>query len=331
MVWQQSIVPFNPLHYTEAGLNRVSLQPGSTSENVKTPLKQPALSPVYCKPFRLHRSSYMQTRWQRIRHRLHTIIFESDTWAGRAFDVTLLVVIVLSVVTVMLESIPSLAQDRTMVPFFHLLEWAFTLVFTVEFVLRLIAIRNPLRYLFSFFGLVDFLAILPAYLSLFLLGHHELVVIRILRLLRIFRILKLHEYTTAASILSDSLRESKAKITVFFVAIFTLVITLGAMMYAVEGHTNGFESIPVSIYWAIITITTVGYGDIVPTTPMGKLIASLTMMLGYVIIAVPTGIVAVSMTGITNRRSINSQACPNCGRQGHETDAVYCKYCGHKL
>lgn len=273
----------------------------------------------------------MQTRWQRIRHRLHNIVFENDTWAGRAFDVTLLVMIVLSVVTVMLESIPSLAQDRNMGPFFHVLEWAFTLLFTVEFILRLIAIRNPLRYLFSFFGLVDFLAILPAYLSLFLLGHHELVVIRILRLLRIFRILKLHEYTKAASILSDSLRESRAKITVFFVAIFTLVITLGAMMYAVEGHTNGFESIPVSIYWAIITITTVGYGDIVPATPMGKLIASLTMMLGYVIIAVPTGIVAVSMTGVANRRGINPQACPNCGRQGHEMDAVYCKYCGHKL
>ncbi|WP_227687227.1 ion transporter [Spirosoma arboris] len=166
--------------------------------------------------------------------------------------------------------------------------WTFTLLFTFEFILRLIAVQKPFRYLFSFFGLVDLLAILPAYLSLFLLGSHELAVIRILRLLRIFRILKLQEYSSAADLLATSLRESRAKITVFFVAIFTLVITLGAMMYVVEGRSNGFESIPVSIYWAIIAITTVGYGDIVPTTAMGKLIASLIMMMGYLIIAVPT-------------------------------------------
>ncbi|QIP15965.1 ion transporter [Spirosoma aureum] len=269
----------------------------------------------------------MQTRWQRIRNRLHTIVFENDTWAGRLFDIALLLLILLSVAAVIAESVPALANKEI----FQILEWAFTVVFTLEFILRLIAVRNPLQYLFSFFGLVDFLAILPAYLSLFLLGSHELVVIRILRLLRIFRILKLQEYTSAADLLAASLRESRAKITVFFVAIFTLVITLGAMMYVVEGHSNGFKSIPASIYWAIITITTVGYGDIVPSTWMGKLIASLIMLLGYVIIAVPTGIVAVSLTGIANRREINPQACPNCGRQGHDSDAKYCKYCAEKL
>ena len=155
--------------------------------------------------------------------------------------------------------------------------------------------------------------------------------VRILRLLRIFRILKLGEYTSAAQLLTYSLRESKAKITVFFVAIFTLVVTLGAMMYVVEGHQNGFESIPLSIYWAVITITTVGYGDIVPSTPMGKFIATLIMLLGYVIIAVPTGIVAVSLTAASNRREVSTQACPNCSRQGHDPDAVHCKYCGARL
>ncbi|UHG92582.1 ion transporter [Spirosoma oryzicola] len=271
----------------------------------------------------------MQTRWQRIQNRLHNIVFENDTWAGRAFDITLLLLIILSVISVIVETIPAL--DQAYRPLFHVLEWIFTGVFTLEFIIRLLAVGSPIRYVFSFFGLVDLLGILPAYLSLFFIGSQQLVVIRILRLLRVFRILKLQEYTSAADVLAASLRESRAKITVFFVAIFTLVITLGAMMYVVEGHTNGFESIPVSIYWAIITITTVGYGDIVPSTAVGKLIASLIMMLGYVIIAVPTGIVAVSLTGVANRRELNSQACPNCGRREHDTDAVHCKYCGEKL
>lgn len=271
----------------------------------------------------------MQTRWQRFRQRLHNVVFENDTWAGRTFDITLQVLILLSVVSVILESVASLTSQAGSV--FTMLEWVFTALFTLEFILRLLAVRRPWRYLFSFFGLVDLLAILPAYLSLFSIGTHELVVVRILRLLRIFRILKLQEYTNAATILATSLRQSRAKITVFFVAIFTLVITLGAMMYVVEGRTNGFESIPVSIYWAIITITTVGYGDIVPTTALGKFIASLIMMLGYVIIAVPTGIVAVSLSGLSAPPTRGEQACPSCGRQGHDSDARYCKYCGERL
>ncbi|GAB3988487.1 ion transporter [Spirosoma daeguense] len=271
----------------------------------------------------------MTSRWQRFRHRLHEIVFEADTLAGRAFDISLLFLIVLSVVAVILESVPSV--ERSYGLFFERIEWVFTILFTVEYILRIISIRQPLRYIFSFFGLVDLLAILPSYLGLFLFGAHELAAVRILRLLRIFRILKLGEYTSAAALLAYSLRESRAKITVFFVAIFTLVITLGAMMYVVEGRSNGFESIPLSIYWAVITITTVGYGDIVPSTPMGKFIATIIMLLGYVIIAVPTGIVAVSLTAASKKQDISTQACPNCSRQGHDPDATYCKYCGSAL
>lgn len=271
----------------------------------------------------------MNTLWQRFRHRLHEIIFEADTWAGRAFDISLLFLIVLSVLAVILESVPSLARPYGI--YFDKIEWVFTILFTIEYILRIFSIRQPLRYITSFFGLVDLLAILPSYLGLFLFGAHELAAVRILRLLRIFRILKLGEYTSAAALLAYSLRESRAKITVFFVAIFTLVITLGAMMYVVEGRSNGFESIPLSIYWAVITITTVGYGDIVPSTPMGKLIATIIMLLGYVIIAVPTGIVAVSLTAASKKQEISTQACPNCGRQGHDPDAIHCKYCGAAL
>ncbi len=271
----------------------------------------------------------MNSQWQRIRRRLHEIVFEADTWEGRAFDVALLCLITLSVLSVILESIPSLS--RSYASLFNFVEWGFTILFTIEFFLRLISIQRPLRYLTSFFGIIDLLAILPSYLGLFLFGAHEIAAIRILRLLRIFRILKLGEYTSAAQLLAYSLNESKAKITVFFVAIFALVVTLGAMMYVVEGRTNGFESIPLSIYWAVITITTVGYGDIVPSTPMGKFIATIIMLLGYVIIAVPTGIVAVSLTAASNRRDVSTQACPNCSRQGHDPDAVHCKYCGAAL
>ena len=271
----------------------------------------------------------MNTRWQRFRHRLHEIVFEDDTLAGRAFDIALLFLIIFSVLAVILESVPSLAKLYGL--YFDRIEWAFTILFTLEYILRIISIRQPLRYVTSFFGLVDLLAILPSYLGLFLFGAHELAVVRILRLLRIFRILKLGEYTAAATLLANSLRESRAKITVFFVAIFTLVITLGAMMYVVEGRSNGFQSIPLSIYWAVITITTVGYGDIVPSTPMGKFIATIIMMLGYVIIAVPTGIVAVSLTAASKKGEVSTQACPNCGLQGHDLDAAYCKYCGSAL
>ena len=219
----------------------------------------------------------MPGHYERFRHRLHEIIFESDTRAGKAFDVALLVLIVISVVSVMLESVPSL--EARYGGFFRRLEWGFTAVFTLEYLLRILSVRQPLRYVTSFFGLVDLVAILPAYLGLLGIGTHELIVVRVLRLMRIFRIFKLSQYTSASAVLARSLRESRAKITVFFLAVFALVIVLGSLMYLIEGRTNGFESIPLSIYWAVITITTVGYGDIVPATALGKFIATLMMIL----------------------------------------------------
>jgi len=270
----------------------------------------------------------MSARFERLRLRLHEIIFEADTWAGKAFDVTLLVLIGLSVTTVILESVPSLARAYGL--WFERAEWFFTLIFTVEYVLRLLAVRRPLRYVFSFFGLVDLIALLPTYISLFTVGAHELLAVRVLRLMRVFRILKLGEYTNAAELLMYSLRESRAKIVVFFLFLLGLVITLGSFMYVIEGRTNGFESIPLSIYWAVITVTTVGYGDIVPSTPLGKVIATLMMILGYAIIAVPTGIVTASLTR-ASQRGVSTQACRNCTRQGHDPDARFCKYCGAKL
>lgn len=270
----------------------------------------------------------MPDRYQRFRHRLHEIIFESDTRAGKAFDVALLVLIVVSVASVMLESVPSL--EARYGGFFRRLEWGFTAVFTLEYLLRILSVRQPLRYVTSFFGLVDLVAILPAYLGLLGIGTHELIVVRVLRLMRIFRIFKLSQYTSASAILARSLRESRAKITVFFLAVFALVIVLGSLMYIVEGRTNGFESIPLSIYWAVITVTTVGYGDIVPATALGKFIATLMMILGYAIIAVPTGIVSVSLADAV-RKGASGQACRNCGREGHDLDARFCKYCGTEL
>lgn len=270
----------------------------------------------------------MPSRYENFRHRLHEIIFESDTRAGKAFDVALLLLIVASVVCVTLESVPAFRVEYGTL--FRRVEWGFTAVFTLEYLLRILSVRQPLRYVTSFFGLVDLVAILPAYLGVLGIGTHELIMVRVLRLMRIFRIFKLSQYTSASAVLSRSLRESRAKITVFFLAVFTLVVVLGSMMYIVEDRTNGFESIPLSIYWAVITVTTVGYGDIVPVTAFGKFIASLMMVLGYAIIAVPTGIVSVSLADAV-RKGASGQACRNCGREGHDLDARFCKYCGTEL
>lgn len=270
----------------------------------------------------------MPSRYEKFRHRLHEIIFESDTHAGKAFDVTLLVLILASVVCVILESIPALAAKHGAL--FRQIEWGFTAVFTLEYLLRILSVQRPLRYVTSFFGLVDLVAILPAYLGLFRIGSHEFIVVRLLRLMRVFRIFKLTHYTSASVVLVRSLRESRAKITVFFMAVFALVIVMGSLMYIIEGRTNGFETIPKSIYWAVITITTVGYGDIVPATALGKFIAALMMILGYAIIAVPTGIVSVSLADAA-RKGASGQACRNCGREGHDLDAKFCKYCGTEL
>ena len=265
------------------------------------------------------------------RHRLHEIIFEADTPGGKAFDVALLLAIVLSILAVMLESVTEIRE--TWGPQLRAAEWFFTLLFTVEYVLRLVSVRKPLAYALSFFGLVDLLAIAPTYLSVFIAGTQSLLVIRSLRLLRVFRILKLAHFVGEARMLRSALRASSRKITVFLVTVVTLVLIIGALMYLIEGEESGFTSIPQSIYWAIVTMTTVGYGDIAPQTVLGKLLASVVMIVGYGIIAVPTGIVTVEMSRAVDAasRQVSTQACPSCGAGGHDHDAKHCKYCGEEL
>jgi voltage-gated potassium channel len=262
------------------------------------------------------------------RARLHEIIFESDTRAGRYFDLTLIWLIILSVATVIFESVGEVRQQYGAL--LYGLEWLFTILFTVEYVLRLLSVRRPLRYATSFFGVVDLLAIIPTYLSIFVPGSHYLLVIRILRLLRVFRLLKLSEYVTEADTLRLALRASRRKISVFISAVVLLVVIIGALMYVIEGEANGFTSIPRSIYWAIVTLTTVGYGDLSPRTSLGQIVASVVMVIGYGIIAVPTGIVSVELAQAV-RKKISGQACPSCAAEGHDPDAVCCKYCGATL
>jgi voltage-gated potassium channel len=264
-----------------------------------------------------------------LRDRLHEIVFEADTPEGKGFDIALLILIVISVLTVMLESIASL-QDRY-AGLFLAIEWAVTILFTLEYLLRLWIVHRPRRYAISFFGIIDLLSILPAYISLLLPVSHYLVIIRVLRLLRIFRVFKLAKYVRDSNTILIALRNSRYKITVFLMSIFLLVLVLGSMMYVVEGHVNeGFDSIPRAIYWAIITLTTVGYGDITPVTPLGQMIASLVMIMGYSIIAVPTGIVSAEMTR-SHRHDFSTQACPFCMVEGHVPEAVFCHQCGSPL
>jgi len=262
------------------------------------------------------------------RDSLHEIIFEADTPAGKAFDILLLILILLSTLAVILESVATVRN--AIGPLLRILEWAITLIFTVEYILRLIAVRQPLGYARSFFGIVDLLAILPTWLSLFFAGTHSLAVIRALRLLRVFRILKLAHFLREARLLRSAIRASLGKIIVFLGTISTLVIIIGALMYLIEGEENGFTSIPQSIYWAIVTMTTVGYGDIAPATVPGKMLASLVMIVGYGIIAVPTGIVTAELVRPI-KTQVSTQACPSCSAEGHDPDAEFCKYCGDPL
>ena len=263
------------------------------------------------------------------RARLHEIIFEANTRAGRLFDLALIWLILLSVATVILESVRRVRVEYG--DLLYALEWGFTLLFTVEYVLRLLSVRRPLRYATSFFGIVDLLAIIPTYLSIFVPGSQYLLVIRILRLLRVFRLLKLSEYVTEADTLRLALRASRRKISVFLSAVMLLVVIIGALMYVLEGEEHAFTSIPVSIYWAIVTLTTVGYGDLSPRTPFGQILASIVMIIGYGIIAVPTGIVSVELAQAARQQRRTKQSCPSCGFEGHDPDAVYCKYCGANL
>ncbi|HEX5714797.1 MAG TPA: ion transporter [Thermoanaerobaculia bacterium] len=265
-------------------------------------------------------------RW---RSKLHEVIFEADTPAGKAFDIALLVAILASVLVVVLESVPSVRADhgRTI----WVAEWGFTILFTVEYLLRLIAVRQPARYARSFFGIVDLLAVLPTYLSMLLPGAQAFLVVRALRLLRVFRILKLGEFIGEARMLMLALKASVRKILVFLAVVLVLVLIIGSVMYLVETPESGFTSIPQSIYWAIVTLTTVGYGDIAPQTVLGRILASLVMILGYGLIAVPTGIVTVELSQTGRTREVSTQACPNCGLQGHDPDARHCKHCGASL
>jgi voltage-gated potassium channel len=262
------------------------------------------------------------------RRRLHEIIFESDTRAGRWFDVSLIWLIVLSIASIMLESVASVRARHG--ELLRVLEWGFTIVFTVEYLLRLVALRRPRGYALSFFGITDLLSVLPTYLSLLFPGVHVLLVVRIFRLLRLFRIFKLVRYVREARVLQLALSSSRHKISVFLTTLMGIVITMGALMHVIEGEENGFTSIPRSVYWAIITLTTVGYGDLVPRTPLGQALASFVMILGYAVIAVPTGIVSIEIAE-ASRKYASGQSCPTCGSEGHDIDASYCKRCGGKL
>ena len=263
------------------------------------------------------------------RESLNRIIFGAETHLGKAFDVVLIISIVMSVIAVMLDSV-SWFHDRH-AQALYLVEWTFTLLFTLEYGLRLLCVRRPWLYFRSFFGMVDLLSILPTYLSLLFPGAHYIMVIRILRLLRVFRILKLSEYMDEAQVLMSALHNSFRKITVFLYAVITLVIIFGAMMYVIENTNPGFTSIPKSVYWAIVTLTTVGYGDIAPQTTLGQVMASAIMIMGYGIIAVPTGIYSAELVKSYKGSRIRNDACPDCGETGHDFDADFCKYCGHAL
>lgn len=271
------------------------------------------------------------SRLNAFREKLHEIIFEADTPAGKAFDVGLLITILASVLAVMLETVPSLYAKYA--AFFICLEWGFTIAFTIEYILRLYCVYRPWKYALSTWGIIDLLAILPTYLNIFLGGGNYLIVIRGLRLLRVFRIFKLTKFLKESSILIAALKASRLKITLFLFFVIISVINIGSLMYLIEGGVNpGFSSIPRAIYWAIVTLTTVGYGDISPITGVGQFLAAAVMILGYAVLAVPTGIVSSEIISHhQSRLSTNTQTCRYCARSGHEDDAVYCKYCGEKL
>jgi len=262
------------------------------------------------------------------RERLHEIIFEADTPAGKLFDVALLWAILLSVLTVMLDSVSSIKARHG--DLLRALEWFFTLLFTVEYFWRIASVDRPGRYVTSFFGLVDLVSVLPTYLSLVVAGTQSLLVIRALRLLRVFRVLKLAQYVGEAQVLMAALRASRPKIIVFIGTVMTCVVIVGAAMYLIEGEEHGFDSIPRAMYWAIVTMTTVGYGDIAPGTVAGQALAALLMILGYAIIAIPTGIVSAELVRKPSAH-VSTQACPTCGAEGHDYDASHCKYCGSSL
>lgn len=268
-----------------------------------------------------------KTHWK---NKLHEVIYEADTKAGKLFDVLLLFTILTSILLVMLESVPSINSKYSQ--FFNISEWIITILFTIEYLLRVISIKKPLKYIFSYYGIIDFLSTIPKYLALIFGGAHALIVLRSLRLLRVFRVLKLARYIGESNKLLMALKASKAKITVFVFAVLVLSLILGSIMYIVEADADsGFVSIPRSVYWTIVTLTTVGYGDIAPVTTLGQFIASIIMIMGYGIIAVPTGIVSAEYTAQFRKTNTNTQTCSNCNEEHHNDGAKFCGACGEKL
>ena len=263
------------------------------------------------------------------RSQVHEVIYETDTPKGKLFDVILLLAILASVLLVMLESVASIYAKYSKL--FEYVEWVITLFFTAEYILRIVCVKKPLKYVLSFYGIIDLLSTLPKYISLFVPGAYALSTLRALRLLRVFRILKLGRYVGASNTLMVSLHKSRAKIAVFLFSVLILTIILGTMMYLIEGPKHGFTSIPKSIYWAIVTLTTVGYGDIAPATLLGQLIASLVMIMGYGIIAVPTGIIGAEISQNQQESHLNSEHCPTCMEDKHLENSNYCHKCGSRL
>ncbi|MCX7547688.1 ion transporter [Xanthomarina sp. F1114] len=272
------------------------------------------------------------------KEKLYIIIYEADTPAGKLFDLILLVTILASIILVMLESVKSI--DTRFHTFLDISEWIITILFTIEYIARIITVKRPLKYITSFYGVIDLLSTIPKYVSLIFAGTHALVALRALRLLRIFRILKLARFLGASNTLLSALKASRVKISVFLYAIIIISIILGTIMYLVEGEENGFTNIPKSVYWCIVTLTTVGFGDITPQTPVGQFIASLIMILGYGIIAVPTGIVTAEFTSQSKESlpkkkdkpiQLNTKCCENCLSSNHQDNAEYCDKCGYKL
>jgi voltage-gated potassium channel len=264
------------------------------------------------------------------RFKLYEVIFGYDTPAGKLFDICLIIAIIMSVLVVMLESVS--AYNEAYGTLFTRLEWIFTVLFTLEYIARIISIGKPIKYIFSFYGVVDLISLLPTYLALIFPPAFSLVDIRTIRLLRIFRILKLTRYMRASRILAEAIKNSGAKIGVFLLVVLTIVIIAGTLMYLIEGEEYGFNNIPHSIYWAIVTLTTVGYGDISPSTPLGQVIASIIMIMGYGVIAVPTGIVGVELSHVKKITSTTkTKACTSCALETHDKDARFCKRCGFGL
>lgn len=270
----------------------------------------------------------LETKNRNWREILHEVIYEADTREGKLFDIVLLMAIIVSIAVVMLESVKEIADTYSSL--LNITEWIITILFSAEYILRIVSIKKPSKYIFSFYGIIDFLSTIPKYLSLFFVGTHHLVALRALRLMRVFRILKLARFIGESNNLIRALKASRARISVFLFFVLIVCIILGTVMYLIEGADNGFTSIPRSVYWAIVTMTTVGYGDIAPQTPLGQFIASAIMILGYAIIAIPTGIVSSEMSKAEDI-DLNTQSCPNCSYEGHDDDAIYCYHCGSKL